>query len=239
MAQPAPTEGEAISPPYIPWRTFLNLLDQMKEGVPSRLDSSWLSKQAGGMHQPIQSAFRFFNLTGPDNRPLPGLEDVAKADDRRDVVAALIRERYPWAFDLGENATHLELQEAFRGHGLTGSTQVKGIRFFLAAAGFAGIKVSPHFKLPREGGSQRAGAPRAAGSGAKRRGRPPKADTGSATPPHKQEKTGLHPVAGALVDALVKQLQDGGDTFDNAAFTQWVDAFKKAAPVWARAKAGP
>lgn len=40
------------------------------------------------------------------------------------------------------------LEEAFRDHGVSGSTVRKAISFFLKAAEYAGLQTSPHFRVP-------------------------------------------------------------------------------------------
>ncbi len=131
--------------------------------MPSRLDSTWLSTQAGGMHQPILATFRFFGLTDSNNRCLPTLAELAEdGDGRQGRIRALIENKYDWALSLGPNATEGQLDETFREHGLSGSTLGKGVRFFLAGAKYGGIPVSRHFKVPRDD-SQRS-APRRKGT---------------------------------------------------------------------------
>lgn len=169
MAEVPPAVADSgESPPYIPWKTFLNLLTKMEEGVPNRLDKSWLSKQAGGMHQPIMAAFRFFELTDSANRPQATLDDLAKNPDTRpERMRSLIEKSFAWALELGRSATHDELREAFKDHGVTGSTQNKAIRFFLSGASYAGVPLSPHFQMPREAGGN--GSPSRATTSTRRR----------------------------------------------------------------------
>lgn len=168
-AKDATAEG-GTSPPYIPWKTFLNLVAKMEEGVPNRLDRSWLSKQSGAMHQPIMATFRFFELTDENNRPRTALDELAKDPDHRpERVRPLIEKHYAWALALGGSATHDELREQFKEHGVTGSTQNKAIRFFLSAASFASVPVSQHFQMPREAGGAGTSSRPVSGTSTRRR----------------------------------------------------------------------
>jgi len=55
---------------------------------------------------------------------------------------------------LGTNATQQQLEETFREeYEINGSTVRKAIGFYLAAARFAKIELSPHFTAPRAGGA--------------------------------------------------------------------------------------
>jgi hypothetical protein len=76
------------------------------------------------------------------------------------IVATLLRTCYAPALALGTNATQAQLDEVLREeYGISGTNVRKAIAFFLAAAKFAKLEVSPHFTMPRTtsaaGGSQR------------------------------------------------------------------------------------
>lgn len=222
-------EGNA---PYIPFRTFLNLIVKMEDGVPQRLDSSFLASQAGGMHQPIIAAFRFLGLVDTDGRTQPALDGLATSgDERPTAMRRLIEEHYSWAHLDSLNATQAQLNEAFKTNtGLTGSTHRKAVTFFLHAAKYAQIPVSKHYTIPR-------GAP--GGSGAPRRPRAPRRVAATSATEHgqaghqgrKPNYGDLHPLISSFIDTLIDKLHASGEAFDVVAFDDWVEAFKKAAPL--------
>lgn len=146
-----------IAPPYFPFRSLTNLLVRMEtEGIPRRLDRGYLSNMAGGTIAPFLTGLRSLGLIDEEERPLASLVELVKAGENRPQdISALIRERYPWAVDLGEaKATHQELEEAFRARGPSGSTLRKAIAFYLGAARYAGIPLSPFFKETRPSGDE-------------------------------------------------------------------------------------
>ena len=226
-----PGQNEEPSAPYIPFRTFLNLIIKMEDGVPQRLDKSFLIAQAGGLHQPIIAAFRFFGFVDDEGLTQPSLHEVATGGDRRDeFLAVAFDHAYLWANELGNNATQQQLDEAFKlNTGFGGSTLRKAVTFYLHAARHLGYPLSKHFSAPRAaGGGASPGKPRK--KAAPKRATSTGKDAASASPP--PSRSNLHPVAAALVDALIKQLEAGAGKFDEEAFDKWVFAFKGTAPVW-------
>jgi len=232
-----PGQNEEPSAPYIPFRTFLNLIIKMEDGVPQRLDKSFLAGQAGGLHQPIIAAFRFFGFVDDQGLTQPSLHEVATGGDQRDEFLAREFERvYEWANDLGDNATQSQLDEAFKQHtGFGGSTLRKAVTFYLHMARHIQLPISKHFSTPRSAGAGNVGKPRRKAA-AKRVAGTAKGGDGAngSSAPGKDSK--LDPIASALVTALVKQLEAGGRAFDENAFDKWVIAFKGAVPVWAEIK---
>lgn len=196
------TPREAGNTPYIPFRTFLNLVIKMEDGVPSRLDSSFLSSQAGGMHLPIIAAFRYLGLVDKEGNTRPALHEIATAGDGRPaIMRRLLEEHYAWA-NLPLSATQAQLDEAFKmTTGLTGSTLRKAVTFYLHATKYAQIPVSKHYAIPR-------GAP--GGAGAARRPRTVKrrrgGGGGAETPPGPPANTGSGPSG----DEFTVKLQAGG-----------------------------
>jgi hypothetical protein len=141
--------------PYISWRTFLGLLEQMQErGLPARIDRSYLQNRSGAEQSYIMATLKSFALIDAEGQVLAALRSlVQNKDDRPAAVAAILNENYAEAVELAVNATHAQLDEVFRGYGLGGATARKAETFFLHAAAYAGLRMSPHFKTARLRGS--------------------------------------------------------------------------------------
>lgn len=180
------TAGSAdTAPPYFPFKTLTNLLVRMEtEGIPRRLDRGYLSNMAGGTIAQFLTGLRALGLIDEEERPLPRLVALVEAgEDRPQQIGQLIRERYPWAVELGEaRATHQELEEAFRAHGPSGSTLRKAVGFYLAAARYSGLPLSPFFKETRPGGD--GGATRRSGTRRKKKDDAADQSTPPLTPPN-------------------------------------------------------
>jgi Family of unknown function (DUF5343) len=146
------TEDVTVGPPpYISFRTLLNLIERMAdEDVPPRIDRSFLSGLSGGYQTQVLAALRSLGLMEDDGRVTTRLQAlVDQPEQRATIIGAILRERYPEAIALGEEkATQGQLEEQFKAYGISGATLRKAIAFFLHAANFAGIPVSPFFKTP-------------------------------------------------------------------------------------------
>lgn len=145
------TEPQATHP-YVSFRTLLNLFDKMAgAGTPPRIDRSYLGGSEGSKTQ-VLSALRYFGLidaNGSVKETLTAL--VNEPDERPERIKAILHQYYPEAIALGkQNATQAQLEETFAG--LSGSTRRKAVAFFLKAAEYAKVNLSPNFKPPRERG---------------------------------------------------------------------------------------
>jgi hypothetical protein len=143
-------------PPYnVPWATVINHVEKMeKGGVPDRIDRSYLSGVAGGIQPYLIGAFRQFGFIDENGFPQPVLHDlVSKPDARKEIISGLLRRYYPKPTALGEtNSTLLQLDEAFKEeYGQEGATREKAKRFFLAAAQWADLPLSPNWKVKASG----------------------------------------------------------------------------------------
>jgi Family of unknown function (DUF5343) len=147
------TAGEPYYP-YIPFQTFIALLDKLKEsGIPNRIDRSYLSYTSGSIQTYLVNTLKGFGLVDEEGRPTPALSELVNDEaSRKGRMAEIVQRTYGKALALGTGATPDELLQVFReSYGLGGDTARKGITFFLNAANFAGIEISPHYKLPRSG----------------------------------------------------------------------------------------
>ena len=120
-------------------------------GTPPRIDRSFLGGSEGTKTQ-LLAALKYFGLiaaNGTVNEELAEL--VRNPAERPNRIKNLLFQYYPDAIALGEqNATQAQLEEAFAG--LQGSTRRKAVAFYLKAAEYGKIKLSPNFRNPRERG---------------------------------------------------------------------------------------
>jgi hypothetical protein len=155
MPEESDMETREFNAPYIPFRTLLNLFERLaQEGVPNRIDRTYLDYLSGITQTYLIAALKTFDLVDDDGVPTPKLREFVENPDQRPALTGqLVREYYADALSLGEGATHGELEEVFREkYGLRGDTNRKGITFFLNAATFGNVPVSRHYKMPRATG---------------------------------------------------------------------------------------
>jgi len=164
----ATRDSDVTAPPYIPFKTLMNLIVRMEdEGLPRRVDRSYLNNMSGAMQAAVMASLRSLGLTGTNGETLSPLAELVDDGDNRAVIMRdVLAKRYQWAITLGEeSATQSELDEAFRDQGISGSTLRKAVAFYLRAAKYAELPLSPFFQTPREDG----GTPRKrAASGGRR-----------------------------------------------------------------------
>jgi hypothetical protein len=142
------------APPYIAFSTFLSFIKGLAvAGVPSRIDKSLLRNMSGGNQSALLAALKWFDLIDDVGVPTKALE--ALVDDEAGI-GALLREMMPVAYEFMadgsinlERATGSMVEEKFRAYGLSGSTIVKAMAFFISACKEASITLGTHIKLPK------------------------------------------------------------------------------------------
>jgi hypothetical protein len=202
--------------PYTSYTTFGNFLDRMKDegGAPSRVDRSYLSNMPGGVRGTFIHGLKAMGLVDDDLTPSPELHQLvtADADERKQIMEPIIRRIYERPLALAPMATQAQLETAFREYGISGSTLRRAVGFFLAATEDVGIRVSPHFKLPKIPPSSSAPRSRSAA----RTAPPASAPTPPGTPAHASLPQ-LHP----LIEGLIRELPPIGQPFPKARQESW------------------
>jgi len=133
---------------------FESTLERMRtDGIPARVDRSYLSTASGSARAQLTGAFKSFGLIDDELRPTETLRALAEDADRRpSIMKSLLEEHYASIVALDPQATPQMLEEAFRdNYSIQGSTIRKAVSFYLAAARLAQIPVSPLFASPRTG----------------------------------------------------------------------------------------
>lgn len=209
-------ESKAIwSPPYVPFRTLLNLIQKMEdEGVPNAIDKSFLSHLSGGTQSHLWASMKALDLIDDKQAPTATMRALVTAgDDRPAHVKELLIAKLPWAVSLGTTATHKELVDAFADHSpnLGAATRDKAVSFYLAAAAYAGVPLSKWFKSkPGAGTSQAKRSPRRKKAAAAR-------STGQPSPKNTDSTTGVESESAMkrmYFDALLAKVKDA-DTADS------------------------
>lgn len=217
------TAAAQFVPPYISFAQLLNVLERMaQEGVPGRIDRSYLATWSGSAQAQFLKAAESVGLRDEHGRPTDTLKRlVAEPDARPAIIGEILREHYAGAIALGEDATSAQLDEVFREFpGISGSTTRKAITFYLHAAKFAGIPTSKFFTAGRGTGSGSSGAraPRARNT---RRERQVTSD-----PPEIPKPAAK--VVPALIGALVGKLPAGDDGWTQGEARAWLSLMEQA-----------
>jgi hypothetical protein len=208
--------NSSFAPPYVSFRTLLNAIERMEsDGTPSRLDRSYLSNLPWSTQNHFLAACRSLQLIDDGGRPNPVLIGLIEEPQERPVVfGTIIRDFYAGPMSLSKNATQAELEERFKDYGISGSTARKAIAFFLHAAAYAGLPLSPHFRSPRT--TERSPAKRG------KRAKPSSANAGdetgtdAATPATSPLR--LHP----FIEGLLRELPENGATWSADKRDRWL-----------------
>lgn len=144
-------QTERKTPPYVPFTTFVNFLDSLKEAMPPQIDKTVLRNYSGSTQSHLMVALRYFELIAPDGTVTERLRMLVKArgsEDWKETWSDVLFDSYAdttQKLDL-DNATQGQLDNAFRESGLASQpTREKAVRFFLAAMDSAGIGYSRFF----------------------------------------------------------------------------------------------
>lgn len=143
-----PEESNKQSAPYLPFKTFLGALEALNHGVPPIIDRSIWRTQPGGVQGQIMGALRFFNLIDDGNKPTENLRRLVEKKEHR---AAAIRALLEWGYadliagDLTKMTAKM-LEDGMERYGVSGETKKKAVTFFLQAARFADLALSPYLQ---------------------------------------------------------------------------------------------
>jgi hypothetical protein len=134
-----------VAAPYVPFKTFIATLDSFASFLPDQINTSIWPSYSGGIRSQLLNTYKFFGLVKEDGSYSPDLKKLA---DDREGRPALLREIMKRGYaellklDLSK-ATPSGFDAELRKYGQEGDTHRKVMAFFLSAAKFAGIPLSP------------------------------------------------------------------------------------------------
>jgi hypothetical protein len=200
-------------PPYIAFQNLLNLVQRLEANMPPRIDRSFLTGSGAANTQTLNAlrALGLIDAAGVVQAPL--IQLAKNAEERPRIVGDMLTTLYSKPVELGKiNATQKQLEEAFEELGVTGDTRRKAIAFFLKAAKYAKLPMSPYFKTPSSRGN--GAAPR---KPRKPDGRPKTGDggaTGQNNPNPNASGTGAEPKIGTLRAKYIEMLLQKAESQD-------------------------
>ncbi len=150
------SETEQTTVPYVPFRTFMNSLDLLRQDkLPSEINRSIWTTMSGAMAGQLLAAYRFLGLIDSSGKPLAALIRLhSEADTQQRQVNDILRRAYADILALRlETCTVKQLDDAFDQYGVTGATHRKAVSFFVQAAQYAELPLSTY--LTRRRGRKR------------------------------------------------------------------------------------
>jgi hypothetical protein len=135
-------------PPYLSFATLLNQIERMeRDGTPARIDRSYLVGMAGGTRNQFKMGLRSLGLIDESDQVTDTMGRLAKhPEGRQALLAEILRDRFPRLVNLSEDATRGQLDDVLADYGLGVDTRRKAASFYVAAATYAGIPLSPHIR---------------------------------------------------------------------------------------------
>ena len=135
-------------PPYLPFSSFLTALDRLAQAVPPKIGKDVFPHHSGVLQGQLLGALRFLDLIDDNGIPKGNkLERLATEKDipaRRANLRPLLNAAYSEILKLDlTRMTPSQFDSAFERYGISGDTKKKAKAFFMKAAEFAQIEVSP------------------------------------------------------------------------------------------------
>jgi hypothetical protein len=185
---------EEIRP--VPYVAFTGVMDQVRrmgsEGIPDKIDKKYLVGMADGTQFQYRQAFRFLGLATNNDQPTPLLSDLilANSADRRKLFGKILSTQWPDLVGLPPDASSDDFFAVLQDrYGVGSDVQRRKMRtFFVAAADYARLQISPHIRPSK----------------ARPGPRQPKESSETDTSPTQQMEAAVHP-------PTVRADQDGPD----------------------------
>ena len=143
-------KGRKHLPPYVSYRTFYNFIERLQQRMPSRIDRSyWGELLSGSNGTQLMAALRFLYLIDINGKPMELLKRLveARGESRTKVLHEIADDSYGFVLKSSlelESATYAQLVEVFHStFQLTDDVSRKCVKFFIAMAVDAGLKISP------------------------------------------------------------------------------------------------
>lgn len=182
MVEQSGNGGTYRTPPYVAFKTFNTLIEDLKEhGLPTVIDRSVLRRFSGGVGSQLLSALKSLDLVDDGNAPndsLNALVDAYDSEAYKGAVKRVLEHAYPYLASLDLTvATPSQFAEAFRATGSKEEVLRKARTFYLNAARFAEMPIGSRLS------SGSAGAPRKLVGAVKRKAPATPKPVAAASPP--------------------------------------------------------
>jgi hypothetical protein len=226
-------ERQQTVPPSIPYRTFLNFINYLKDlgPMPEQIDRSVMSKASGSVQKRLAHALRSMYLMNKQGIPSDLFKRLVSSDgeERKKHLIVALQNGFPFLFAGGfelEKATGDRFRDAF--NKVPTIDRQSSIDFFLAAARDAGIKLSGHVQQTRHRPHRRHQANEArVHSRDNRFSRPEQTERRMPRIPAEESK---------ILWGLFEELPKPNSVWPQAKREEWIKAFQHVLPVVYRDK---
>lgn len=136
------------TPPYLPFSSFMTALDRLAQAIPNVITKEVFPSHSGLLQGQVLGALKFFDLIDKNGIPkgdrLERLALEKEVHERRANVRTLLKSSYVDIIKLDlRKLSPSQLDAAFSAYGVSGDTKKKAKTFFVTAAKFAELNLSP------------------------------------------------------------------------------------------------
>jgi len=137
---------------YVPFKTFIAAIEAFERHMPAQIDNSVWPTYSGAIRSQLLGAFKFLNLIDDKGNPTTALKSlVENKTDRKALLRKIIEASYKPLVSAGlPHMTPKMFNDLMDTYGMTGETRNKVAAFFIQAAKYAEIPMSP--LLSKRGG---------------------------------------------------------------------------------------
>ncbi len=150
---PVENSGKAVA--YVPFLTFLAAIDVLaRRPDHERFDTSVWPNYSSATQAQLLGSFRFLGLIDDEGKPTNALKILVRDKaNRKATMRKILETSYARIINLGlTRISPRQFDEAMRQYGMRGETHKKVVSFFLRAARYSDLPLSPLLlKKTREG----------------------------------------------------------------------------------------
>jgi len=130
---------------YVPFKTFLAAIEGFERHMPTQIDSSVWPTYSGAIKSQLLGAFKFLGLIDSQGRPTVALKSLIEDKaNRKANLRKVLEASYKPVVSAGlQNITPKMFNELMSAYGMGGETEKKVKSFFLKAAKYAELPMSP------------------------------------------------------------------------------------------------
>ncbi len=132
---------------YVSFTTFMDALNGISShGLPTKVDHSVFPSFSGVVKSQLLVTFRFLALINGDGIPQPAFEELVSGDTekRKKILGDILKRQYHKLFNANlKKITPSQFDQLIEEYGVSGATKIKAKSFFLNAARWSEIEMSP------------------------------------------------------------------------------------------------
>jgi hypothetical protein len=130
---------------YVPFKTFLAAIEGFERHMPAQIDSSVWPTYSGAMKSQLLGSFKFLGLIDEHGHPTNALKSLVEDKaNRKATIRKILEASYKPLVNAGlQHMTPRMFDDLMSAYGMTGATHKKVLSFFIKAAKFSELPMSP------------------------------------------------------------------------------------------------